>query len=223
MTLKHTGIISAFAEDLKKGLALLFENYGQALYGYSVDRWHLDEDEAYDVLYKTLETVGKVINRYEFSSDGHFSNWLLKIQKNNILQLLRDKRRKGLKMTAVGFDQWEKEWQELETQADGSIDGSPGELSLYKDILERVSQVDPYTSSPEQNYLMMSMQKALLNLNETDRELLLLRMNDYGYEEIARMLGIENNQLKVRFSRAKAKLEKQTLTILKETYHETRK
>jgi len=223
MTLKHTTIISAYGEDLNKGLALLFENYGQALFGYSVRNWRLNEDEGYNVLYKTLESVGKVLNRYEFSSDKHFSNWLFKIHKNNILQLLREKRRKEPHTIPVAFDQWEKEWQDLGTQGEASSDWELTELINYRDVLERISRIEPYTPSPEQNHLMMSMQKALLELNDTDRELLLLRMNDYSYEEIAGMLGMENNQLKVRFNRAKAKLEKLTLTILKEVYNETRK
>ena len=48
-------------------------------------------------------------------------------------------------------------------------------------------------------------------------------MSNYSYEEIAGMLGIENNQLKVKFNRAKAKVEKKTLAILKDTYNETAK
>ena len=64
---------------------------------------------------------------------------------------------------------------------------------------------------------MFAMQKALQQINDLDRELLLLRMNNYSYDEIAEMLGIENNQLKVKFNRAKAKVERKTLEILKES------
>ena len=69
---------------------------------------------------------------------------------------------------------------------------------------------------------MFAMQKALQQISDLERELLLLRMNNYTYDEIAAMLGIENHQLKVKFNRAKAKVEKKTLEILKESYNETR-
>ncbi len=41
-----------------------------------------------------MDTVGKVITRYEFTSENHFGNWLFKIHKNNILQFLRSKKSK---------------------------------------------------------------------------------------------------------------------------------
>ena len=62
----------------------------------------------------------------------------------------------------------------------------------------------------------------MLLLNDVERELVLLRMSNYSYDEIAKMLGIENNQLKVKFNRAKAKIEKKTLELLKDTYDGTK-
>jgi RNA polymerase sigma factor (sigma-70 family) len=212
---KYLSIISAFQEDLKKGLATLFESYGQNLYGFTINHWHLNEDESYDVLYKTLEIVGKVITRYEFSSENHFVNWLFKIHKNNILQLLRSKRSKEKLELPVNFQNWENEVKELENE----------DLNLqdFKSTIDSLSIINPYENTPTTNHLMVAMQKALQQLDETDRELLLLRMSNYSYEEIAGMLGIENNQLKVKFNRAKAKVEKKTLAILKDTYNETAK
>lgn len=210
---KYLNTISAFQEDIKKGLAALFEGYGQALYGFSRSQWHLDEDEGYNVLYKTLEIVGKVITRYEFSSENHFSNWLFKIHKNNILQFLRAKRRKEKLTIPINFEEWENEVHEM-----GEADFN---LQEFKPVIDRLSALNPYESTPSHNNLMLSLQKGLHQLSEADRELLLLRMNNYSYDEIAKMLEIENNQLKVKFNRAKAKLEKLTLSILKDTYNET--
>jgi RNA polymerase sigma factor (sigma-70 family) len=209
---KYLEVISAFQEDIKKGLAILFEDYGQRLYGYTVSQWPLDEDEAYDALYKTLEIVGKVIARYEFSSENHFSNWLFKIHKNNILQILRAKKRNEQLTIPVDFEEWESEADEMEDT----------ELNLheFKPVIDRISVFNPYETTPSHNNLMLSLQKGLQQLSEIERELLLLRMNNYSYDEIAKMLDIENNQLKVKFSRAKAKLEKLTLSLLKDTYNE---
>ncbi len=212
--MKYKNIISLFQEDLNKGLAALFEGYGQKLYGFAVTHFHIDEDESYDVLYKTMDTVGKVITRYDFTSENHFANWLFKIHKNNILQLLRSKKSRAKNFQVVSFSDWVNEVNELEVE--------DLNLESFKPVIEQLSTVDPYESSPKSNKLFFAMQKALEQLEEVERELLLLRMNDYSYEEIAKMLGIENNQLKVKFNRAKAKVQKKTLELLKDTYNETK-
>jgi len=209
---KYKNIISLFQEDLNKGLTALFEGYGQKLYGFAVTHFHIDEDESYDVLYKTMDTVGKVITRYEFTSENHFGNWLFKIHKNNILQLLRSKKSKEKDFQIVSFNDWAVEAKELD---DENLN-----LDNFKQVIEQISTVDPYESSTKNNKLFFAMQKALEQLSDIEKELLLLRMNNYSYDEIAKMLNIENNQLKVKFNRAKAKVEKKTLEIIKDTYNE---
>jgi len=211
---KYQDIILLFQQDLNKGLTALFEGYGRKLYGFSVAHFHLDEDESYDVLYKTLETVGKVITRYEFTSDKHFDNWLFKIHKNNILQLIRAKKSKQEEIPVDNFKSWQEEAAELNDE----------ELKLesFKPVIEKISSFNVYDVTPTHNQLMNAMQKALQQLSDLERELLMLRMSNYSYDEIAKMLGIENNQLKVKFNRAKAKVEKKTLEILKDNYNETR-
>lgn len=212
--MKYIKIITAFQTDLNQGLKILFEEYGQKLFGFSITHFHLDEDEGYDVLYKTMETVGKVVSRYEFSSENHFANWILKIHKNNILQLLRTKKSKEHNLQIVDFSNWENEAKEFEDEE--------LELDSYKSVLEQISSINTFENSSSQSKLMFAMQKALQQISDIDRELLLLRMNNYSYDEIAEMLGIENNQLKVKFNRAKAKVERKTLEILKESDNETR-
>jgi len=210
----YKNIISLFQEDLNKGLTALFEGYGQKLYGFAVTHFHIDEDESYDVLYKTMDTVGKVITRYEFTSENHFGNWLFKIHKNNILQLLRSKKSKEKDFQLVSFNDWQVEAKELD---DENLD-----LGNFKQVIEQISTVDPYEGSSMNSKLFFAMQKALEQLSDVERELLLLRMNNYSYDEIATMLNIENNQLKVKFNRAKAKVEKKTLELIKDIYNETK-
>jgi RNA polymerase sigma-70 factor (ECF subfamily) len=210
----YKNTISFFQEDLNKGLSALFEGYGQKLYGFAVTHFHLDEDESYDVLYKTLDTVGKVITRYEFTSENHFANWLFKIHKNNILQLLRSIKRREGDVQIFSFNDWKTEAKELEEEY--------VELENFQEVIEDISKVNPYENSSRNSKLFLAMQKALEQLSDVERELLLLRMNNYSYEEIANMLGIENNQLKVKFNRAKAKVEKKTLELLKDIYNDTK-
>lgn len=212
--MNYQNIISSFQTDPGQGLATLFKKYGQSLYGFAVTRWHLSEDESYDVLYKTFETVGKVITRYEFESENHFDNWLFKIHKNNILQFVRTKRNKEFGHQTYSFSDWENEVSELADEGFA--------ISGLNDLIEKVSGSNFYDNTPSSNLLMLAVEKALQQIPELDRDLLLLRMNNYSYDEIAKMLGIENNQLKVRFSRAKAKVQKKTLEILNENKYETK-
>jgi RNA polymerase sigma-70 factor (ECF subfamily) len=212
--MKYQDIIALFHQDLKKGLTLLYEEYGRQLYSFSIAHFHLDEDESYDILYKTLEIVGKVITRYEFTSDKHFANWLFKIHKNNILQFIRTKRSKNYEVFVDSYKNWEEEASEL---GDDEL-----KLENFKSVIENISTINPYEVSSSNNQLMKAMQNALQQLSELERELLLLRMCEYSYDEIANMLGIENNQLKVKFIRAKAKVEKKTLEILKDNNYETK-
>lgn len=211
--MKYLNTIVQFQVDLTKGLEALFEGYGQQLYGFAVTHFNIDEDESYDVLYKTMETVGKVITRYDFTSENHFTSWLFKIHKNNVLQLLRAKKSKEAELHHISFTDWIEEAQDL-----GDNDLS---LENFEPVIDKLSNINPYGSSPSHNQLMIAMQKALLLLSEVERELLLLRMSNYSYDEIGKMLGVENNQLKVKFNRAKAKVEKKTLEILNDTYNET--
>ncbi|MCR8561972.1 sigma-70 family RNA polymerase sigma factor [Mucilaginibacter sp. BJC16-A38] len=204
MEAKHLQVISKFQSDLRDGLALLYDFYGKSLYQYSLRNWELDEDEAYDILYKTLETVGKVISRYEFSTEKHFTNWLFKIHKNNNLMFVRARMAKEeIEFKTVD---WQQEYNEADDEnepmefTDQFIENHGGEL---------------YDEGNAPNQLFAALEKALLTINDTDRDIVLLRMNNYSYEDIASMLGIENNQLKVRFLRTKAKIEKKTMDIIK--------
>ena len=66
-----------------------------------------------------------------------------------------------------------------------------------------------YTDSEEsENSKLKELQVALSKLEPVEKDLLLLKANGFSYEQIADMLNIENNQLKVKHHRAKKKLIK---------------
>ncbi len=205
MEAKHVQVIAKFQEDLREGLSLLYEFYGQSLLQYSLKNWDLDEDECYDVLYKTLEIVGKVIDRNEFTSERHFQNWIFKIHRNNTLMTIRSKRAKE----EVRFQlvDWQQEY------ADAAEEGD--EINFEGNIIH-LENGKLYDDNNVNSPIFSALEKALQMINETDKDILLLRMNNYSYQEIATMLGLEDKQLKVRFLRAKAKVEKRTMDILKE-------
>lgn len=210
MEAKHIEVIEQFNSSLKEGLTVLYEAYGKHLYQFSLKNWNLDEDESYDVLYKTLETVGKVINRYEFTSEKHFTNWLFKIHKNNILMFVRAKNTK--EEVAYTTTDWIEE---------SSVDEYDGvEYDFDSKIVHELSTEQVYEEESTGSSLFTALEKALQMIGETERDVLLLRMNNYSYEEIAIMLGVDDKQLKVKFLRAKAKVQKLTMDILKETSNE---
>jgi len=55
---------------------------------------------------------------------------------------------------------------------------------------------------------LKELELALSKLDPLDKELLLLKANEFTYDQIAELLNIENNQLKVKHHRAKQKLIK---------------
>lgn len=212
MEARHIEVIAQFKKGLKEGLTVLYEAYGKHLYQFSMRNWSLDEDESYDILYKTLETVGKVIGRYEFSSEKHFTNWLFKIHKNNTLMAVRAKNAKE-EIVYVTSD-----WQE--EIAPEEYEGFSVDFNDHEIVNIPAAQLydEHHAGSP----LFTSLEKALQMIDETERDILLLRMNNYTYEDIATMLAIDNKQLKVKFLRAKAKVQKITMNLLKETSNEKR-
>src|ERR1700761_7056422 len=76
------------------GLEKLYESYGQKFYVYCVHNWHLSEDEAWEVIYKTLETLILKLSHYEFVSKQHFDNFLYKVLINFLRQYFRSNRSK---------------------------------------------------------------------------------------------------------------------------------
>lgn len=174
----------------KSGLEILYVSYGEKLYNYAITRWSCTEDEGWELIYKTLEKILDRINHYEFESRKHFENFLYKVFKNNLRQLYRAKRRKGRGFTFISLSELELE----DTSAQQSFN------------LEE-SFADYYNRESKGEFLIM-IESALKELSEDDRDILLLRAQNFSYKEIAEMLNIAADQLKVKYHRAKKKLIK---------------
>jgi RNA polymerase sigma-70 factor (ECF subfamily) len=63
----------------KEGVALLYERYGKKLYGYAVHSWKLSEDEAWNLIYKTLYKVLDATADYTFESEKKYSSFIFKV------------------------------------------------------------------------------------------------------------------------------------------------
>ena len=179
------------AELVKKkdpqALKVLYENYGKKFYSFCLFRWRLSEDEGWDVVYKTLETLVLKLSYYSFESQKDFERFIFRVLINFLRQHYRASQAKEKDLEFV------------------DIDGADSTKVLERYI--SVSAVkDYYRTEAVDNPALIQLTAALEKLDETDRDLLLLRAQDFSYVEIAEMLKIEDAQLKVRHHRAKKKL-----------------
>jgi RNA polymerase sigma factor (sigma-70 family) len=203
--MNYLEIISLIDQKDRKGWEHLYLTYGKKFYGFAVGNWGFDDDEAWDLVYQTLQTIILKIGEYQIQSQLHFDNLLFKIFTNFLRQQYRKNKTFAKEFKVLSFS-------EMEMIGNGDSD----------DELDVTELKNPFTEEFFENYLegeesenpkLKELQKALLQLEPLEKDLLLLKANDFTYEQIAQMLKIENNQLKVRHHRAKKKLIKFLQTI----------
>ncbi|MEO1054489.1 MAG: hypothetical protein AAFX87_27900 [Bacteroidota bacterium] len=89
MSKQKLEIVQLVKENPRKGLEELFETYSNKLFSYCISNWGFSEDEGWDLIYSTFETILDSIKGYDFESERHFENFLFKVFKNNLRQLYR--------------------------------------------------------------------------------------------------------------------------------------
>ncbi len=189
-------IIDLLSKKDKRGLELLYTLYGGKFFSFAVEKWDLSEDEAWDVVYQTLETLILKLSQYEFESKKHFENFIFKVFTNFLRQYFRSSRKKE---SYIYF-----EYINQDVPADNKYSlNEQAEIEIDKKDFD-----DYYKYEDIENPKLIALQNALKKLSELDRELLLLRAQNFTYDEIAEFLKIDNNQLKVRHYRAIQKLMK---------------
>lgn len=175
----------------KRGIEALYDDYGKKLYSHAIIKWDFSEDEAWEAVYKTLDTLLLKLPGYAIESDLHFNNLVFKIFKNYLRQHLRDKRRKEEKIEFVSIEKFEN---------------IPAGDNIIEYNADDIAFTDYYKSEVLETSLFTNLKIALEKLEPSDKELLLLRAQNYSYDEIANLLNIKNDQLKVKYFRAKKKL-----------------
>jgi RNA polymerase sigma factor (sigma-70 family) len=173
------------------GLELLYERYGRPFHRYALDKWNLGEEDAWEIVYKTLETMVLKLPGYEFESQAKFDAFLFTVFTNFLRQRLREMRSKQLPQ--LDFFDLEQEFV------------LPG---YVREALTKQAFANYYTSENMESPMIHVLRASLERLSQMDQDLLLLRAQNYSYDEIAALLGIENKQLKVKYHRAKEKLVK---------------
>jgi RNA polymerase sigma factor (sigma-70 family) len=87
--IKDEGAHIHLRSDRDKGIALLFERYSKKLLNYTIRKWKIEEDTAWDLVYKTIYKVADKAGEYEFESGQRFQSFLFKVLINNIRDHLR--------------------------------------------------------------------------------------------------------------------------------------
>lgn len=187
----YSDIIDTLKNNPSKGYELLYIKYGKPFLGFAISKWHIDEDSAWEIIYKTLETLVLKLINYVFESQKDFERFIFKVFINFLKQHYRNEKHKNdFTFTPLTDNILEKaEYQESEEPIDDI------QNNLIDNNINRLN-------------------KALERLDSKDRELLLMRANNFSYEEIAQMMNIENKQLKVIHLRAKQKLIKYYTQLL---------
>ncbi len=180
----------------KRGLEELYILFANKFYGYAIKKWNFSEDDATDVIYQTLETLIIKLNNYKFESKQHFDNFIFKVFINFLRQKFRYNRKMNDEISFINLS-------EIELEKISNSDINFDNLNIF---FEKDSILNLYQDNKHEKLELLT--KVLDMLEQSDKDLLLLRAQNFSYEEIAKLLGIENNQLKVKHHRAKGKLLK---------------
>jgi len=183
------------------GLKELFDSFGKKFYGYAVSKWNFSKDEAWDVVYKTLETLVLKLPNYEFKSEAHFKNFLYKVFVNFLRQQFRSQRNKQIEIEHLDFN----------SDVSEDKDGNASDNLHFK--IDKQTYNDYYRAEIIESPKLVALNIALEKLQTEEKDILLLRAQGFSYEEVAGLLSIDNKQLKVKHLRAKNKLIK----LLEET------
>ncbi|HKC67759.1 MAG TPA: sigma-70 family RNA polymerase sigma factor [Bacteroidia bacterium] len=169
-------LVQEIRKKNKTAITLLYNRYGKKLYGYAVYKWNLDEDEAWEITYQTLYKIIEVSDKYTFADENKFIGFIYKVFINNLRNYYQKK--KGKQIEVVDLQE--------------NYHSSPDE-----NIIE-----EKPANSIEMNYL----QEELQQLEDWKKILLLMRAQDYSYEEITEYVKKPADQLKVYYMRLKKQL-----------------
>jgi len=158
----------------------VYKSYGKKLYGYAITKWNVSEDEAWELIYKTIDKVVDTSNRYTFENEEKFASFIFKIFINYLRNHYRDTKNKQLE--TVSFNE-------------------SFEYSEHSE--EDAPEVDETESSN-----MKLLQEELSKLEDWQRTLLLMRAQNYSYEEIANFINKPVGPLKIYYLRYKQRIIK---------------
>lgn len=161
-------------------MRLLYERYGTRLYNYAVLTWKVSEDEAWELVYKTLYKVLDTTSAYTFESEERYRGFIFKIFVNYLRNHYRDAKKAREQMEVVSY-------QDEITEHD---------MEVLDD--------DPVAEGKNMELLRGELEK----LEDWERVLLLLRSQEMSYADISKYVNKPVDQLKVYYQRLKSVLVK---------------
>lgn len=189
----------------RRGWENLYLQYGRKFYGFAVSKWSFNEDDAWNIVYQTLETIILKISDYRIESQAHFDNLVFKIFTNFLRQEYRRLKKLEKEYQVLSYGEMDIALKdEMKDEGKKENEEIPFDEDFFKEYFE---------TEETQNPKILDLEKALGMLSSFEKDLLLLKANNFSYDEIAQMLQVENNQLKVKHHRAKNKLIKLLQTI----------
>ena len=141
---------------------------------YLKANYFIDEDDMQDII---ADFYIKCRNWFpSFDIDQNFSGWVWSIFKNTLK------------------DFWKKKWESAFSEID------PENEVPFEDSLE---DEEDYTEILDNEYTFVQIQKAMVELDEINKEIISLKfIEDKSYEEIAQILWISQDLVRQRCSRA---------------------
>ncbi|HXB45381.1 MAG TPA: RNA polymerase sigma factor [Puia sp.] len=179
-TLSDNALMLKVKEDDFDKMALLFERYHRALFGFlfkMTKQKQSSEDLVQNVFFRMLKY------RNTFTGVGEFKTWMYHLARN----VLHD---------------YFKQIKRSEAQYD------------IRDFEDRMGAHELADLQIERKQELKTLEMALENLSEENRELLILcRYQELKYNEIAEILNITEGAVKVRVHRALGQLKSNYLKI----------
>jgi RNA polymerase sigma factor (sigma-70 family) len=154
----------------------LYELYAEKLQAYARRNYHVSEDVALELVYKTIYRIAEVKERYSFDNEHKRAAFVFKTFINLLRNHYRD---------------------------DKTFEGRNMEVALND-----VESPEEQTASDVNPKLRM-LQTALDEMEDWERILLLMRGQGIPYKDISKFVSVPEKQLKVYYSRLKARLLKE--------------
>jgi len=164
-------------------VAQLYSRYGKKLYAYAVKNWNVTEDQAWDLVYKTLYKVIDTYKNYKFENEEKFGSFIFKVFINYLRNHYRDNKKQNERLQVAEI--------------------SPVELQNRSDSRTNEPGTDVVTD-PRLTALTEELEK----MEDWQRMLLLMRSEGRPYSEIARYVQKPEEQLKVYYQRLKESITK---------------
>ena len=159
-------------------ITILYNRYGKKLYSYAIHTWNVNEDVAWELIYKTLYKVIDSYTNYQFQSEEKFASFIFKIFINYLRNHYRDNKADNV----------------FEYSAMDDVDLSTKEIKEGEEL--------------NTNKKLIALNEVLDKMEDWERMLLLMRSEGRAYSEIAQYIDKPENQLKVYYQRLKEQIQK---------------